>query len=160
MTRAVLHLALERGVIGEFSAMDLAEHGEEAHGGSGIAGSVFRQLAEAQIIAPVGAFIDGEFYQRRVRNAAGNPVGVWRLAEHGLAAALLERMGGAAMRVDQLEMEPDSRAVRAVHVRLLDIKFHFLLCGGIYIIVAALQAQRVLGRRDETGEIPSRRILV
>ena len=104
MTRAVLHLALERGVIGEFSAMDLAEHGEEAHGGSGIAGSVFRQLAEAQIIAPVGAFIDGEFYQRRVRNAAGNPVGVWRLAEHGLAAALLERMGGAAMRVDQLEM--------------------------------------------------------
>lgn len=89
MTLAVCRLALARGVGAEFSALDLAAHGAEEHGGTGIAGSVFRQLVEAGIIAPAGAFVDGEFMQRRVRNAGGNPVGVWMLRHAGLARALI-----------------------------------------------------------------------
>jgi hypothetical protein len=91
MTLAVCRLALARGVGGEFSALDLPAHGAEEHGGTGIAGSVFRQLAEAGILAPAGAFVDGEFLQRRVRNAGGNPVGVWKLRHPGLARALIAR---------------------------------------------------------------------
>jgi hypothetical protein len=90
MTLAICRLALTRGAAGTFSAMDLAHHGEEAHGGSGIAGTVFRQLSDAGIISPVGAWLDGEFVQRYVRNACGNRIGVWRLAHHGLAEALIE----------------------------------------------------------------------
>lgn len=93
MTLAVCRLALARGTREEFSALDLAAHGAAAHGGSGIAGSVFRQLADANVIAPVGVFADGEFLQRRVRNENGNPVGVWRLKERGLALALLRAHG-------------------------------------------------------------------
>jgi hypothetical protein len=89
MTLAVCRLALARGVAGEFSAMDLQDHGADAHGGSGIAGSVFRQLTEAGIIGPVGAFVEGEFLQRRVRNEGGNPIGLWRLTHPGLARALI-----------------------------------------------------------------------
>ena len=89
MTLAVCRLALARGLGGEFSALDLPQHGADAHGGTGIAGSVFRQLAEAGIIGPVGTFIDGEFFQRRRRNACGNPIGLWRLVHPGLARALI-----------------------------------------------------------------------
>ena len=89
MTLAICRLALARGPAGTFSAMDLAEHGEDAHGGAGIAGTVFRQLSDAGILGPVGAVLDGEFIQRRVRNACGNPIGVWRLAHPGLARALV-----------------------------------------------------------------------
>ncbi len=90
MAVAVCKLALARG---EFSALDLPEHGAKAHGGSGIAGSIFRQLADAGIIGPVGGFLDGEFVQRRVRNENGNPVGVWRLVSAARAEAMLEAHG-------------------------------------------------------------------
>ena len=90
MTIAVCRLALSAD---EFSALDLPVQGEAEHGGQGIAGSVFRSLAEAKIIEPVGAWSsDGsEFYQRRVRNKNGNPVGVWRGADKALVRALLRR---------------------------------------------------------------------
>lgn len=90
MTIAVCRLALDKD---DFSALDLPVQGEREHGGQGIAGSVFRSLAEAKIIEPVGTWsTDGsEFYQRRVRNANGNPVGVWRGADKALARALLRR---------------------------------------------------------------------
>lgn len=94
MTLDVARLALERGAERPFSALDLPRHGEDAHGGSGIAGSVFRQLADAEVIQPVGGWLeDGTFVQRRVRNANGNPVGVWRLRHAYLAAALLRQHG-------------------------------------------------------------------
>jgi len=103
MTVAVCRLALGAGMGTTFSALDLEAHGEEEHGGSGIAGSVFRQLAEARIIAPVGVF-DGEtFLQRRVRNAHGNPIGVWRLRNAGLARALLARHAPARVVCEQRE---------------------------------------------------------
>jgi hypothetical protein len=89
MTVSVCRLALDRGLGGHFSALDLTNHGACAHGGTGIAGSVFRQLAEAGIIGPVGAFVDGQFFQKRVRNPGGNPIGVWRLKSPGLALTLL-----------------------------------------------------------------------
>jgi hypothetical protein len=104
MTLAVCRLALARGAGGEFSAMDLAEHGEDAHGGSGIAGSVFRQLVEAGIIAPVGAFVEGEFLQRRVRNACGNPIGLWKLAHPGLARALIAAHAPQPAPMRQMEL--------------------------------------------------------
>jgi len=88
MTLAVARLAIERGNR-EFSALDLPTHGADDHGGTGIAGTVFGQLAKAGIIAPVGGIIDGEFVQRIVRNAHGNRIGVWRLAHGGLARALI-----------------------------------------------------------------------
>lgn len=91
MTLAVCKLALARGVAGEFSARDLPTHGAEAHGGSGIAGSVFRQLIKAGIIAVVGKFVDGTFYPQVKLNAAGNKIGVYRLAHPGLCRALLNR---------------------------------------------------------------------
>ena len=91
MTLSVCRLALARGTVGTFSALDLQNHGADAHGGTGIAGSVFRQLAEAGIIGPVGGFVDGEFLQRRVHNAGGNPLGLWRLTHPGLARALIAR---------------------------------------------------------------------
>lgn len=103
MTLAVCRLALARGIQGEFSAMDLSDHGEIQHGGTGIAGSVFRLLADAGIIAPVGVFSEGEFLQRRVRNSGGNPIGVWRLAHHGKAWALIQAHDPAPARIEQLE---------------------------------------------------------
>jgi hypothetical protein len=104
MTLAVCRLSLDRGVGGEFSALDLAEHGSDAHGGTGIAGSVFRQLAEAGIVAPVGAFVDGEFLQRRVRNAGGNPIGLWKLAHPGLARALIAAHAPRPVPMRQMEL--------------------------------------------------------
>jgi hypothetical protein len=104
MTLAVCRLALGRGTGGSFSAMDLAEHGEEAHGGSGIAGTIFRQLSDVGIIAPVGVWVDGEFVQKYVRNACGNRIGVWRLAHPGLARALLAAHDSAPIVATQSEM--------------------------------------------------------
>lgn len=103
MTMAVCRLAMARGQ-GTFSALDLQMHGAGEHGGTGIAGSVFRQLADAGIIAPVGVFVDGAFIQKRQRNAGGNPIGVWRLANHSLAAALVARHAPAAPAHQQVEM--------------------------------------------------------
>ena len=89
MALAVCRLAIARGHSGEFSAVDLPSHGEEAHGGSGSAGSVFRQLKDAGIIARVGVFVGSTFYPRTIPNAGGNPVGVYRLQNYGLAEALI-----------------------------------------------------------------------
>jgi hypothetical protein len=91
MALAVCRLALARGAVGEFSALDLPTHGADQHGGSGIAGSVFRQLKAAGIIARVGVDVDGTWYPRNVVNANGNPVGVYRLRSAALATALIER---------------------------------------------------------------------
>jgi hypothetical protein len=91
MAVAVCRLALDRGVNGTFSALDLAMHGQIEQGGSGIAGSIFGQLAEDGILAPVGVFADGEFLRKTVRNAHGNPIGLWRLASASHARALLAR---------------------------------------------------------------------
>jgi hypothetical protein len=104
MTLAVVRLAWARGTGGEFSALDLPDHGADAHGGVGIAGSVFRLLAEAGIIARVGVFVDGQFFPRTVRNAGGNPISLWRLAHPGLARALLERYGEPPPRPVQMEL--------------------------------------------------------
>lgn len=104
MTLAVCRLAIERGQE-TFSAFDLEKHGACEHGGSRIAGSVFRQLADAGIIAKVGVFVDGQFIQKRTMNDGGNPIGVWRLASHSLAAALVARHAPAAPAVEQGEMQ-------------------------------------------------------
>jgi hypothetical protein len=89
MTLAVCRLALDHSRA-EFSAMDLPMHGELAQGGSGIAGSVFRQLVKTGIIAPVGTFDSaGAFYPKIVLNACKNKIGVYRLAKPGLCRALL-----------------------------------------------------------------------
>lgn len=94
MTLEVCRVALDRGLGGEFSALDVGPRGADAQGGTGVAGSVFRQLADAGVIGPAGTFVDGEFFQRRIRNAGGNPIGLWRLESPGLARALL-RVHGA-----------------------------------------------------------------
>jgi hypothetical protein len=100
MTLAVCELALARGLQGEFSALDLPARGAGEQGGSGIAGTVFKQLANAGIIAPVGVHVAGEFIQRRVRNDCGNPIGLWRLAHAGLARKLI------AVHGDRKQPEP------------------------------------------------------
>jgi hypothetical protein len=90
MTLAVCRLALDRGLGGEFSALDLPLRGAHDQGGTGIAGTVFRHLKEARIIARVGVFVGDTFYPRSVINDGGNPVGVYRLAHPGMARALVE----------------------------------------------------------------------
>jgi hypothetical protein len=87
----VLKLALT-GV--EFSANDLPVHGQEAHGGSGIAGAAVLQLKRDGILAPVGKWVDGKFYPEVVLNAGGNKIGVYRLAKPELARTLLGRQSG------------------------------------------------------------------
>jgi hypothetical protein len=104
MTIAVCRLALERGLSGEFSALDLQSHGADEHGGTGIAGSVFRQLADAGILAAVGGYLGSEFVQRRVRNAGGNMIGLWRLSNPGLARALLTRHGRPLPKPEQIDL--------------------------------------------------------
>lgn len=104
MTLAVCTLAVERGVRGSFSALDLKTHGASAHGGSGIAGSVFRQLADAGVIAPVGGFIDGEFQQKTVPNEHGNRIGLWKLNSRALALSLLRVHGPVAEELKQLDL--------------------------------------------------------
>jgi len=111
MTLSVCRLALRVGITGKFSALDLPMHGEIAQGGSGIAGSVFRSLVESGIIAPVGVLLaDGAFFQERVRNAGGNPVGVWRIRHPGMARALVRAHAPAEIvEPKQMEFRPDSR---------------------------------------------------
>lgn len=104
MALAVCELAMARGVTGEFSALDLPMHGEAEHGGSGIAGSVFGQLAELTIIAPVGVFQGFDFYQKRVRNNHGNPIGVWRLNSRALAETMASRLGWIRPAPAQLDL--------------------------------------------------------
>jgi len=103
MTLAVCRLALGSASGREFSALDLEDHGAAAHGGSGIAGSVFRSLCEAGIIEPAGVWADGQFLQKRVRNAHGNPIGMWHLSNPALARALVQRHAPAAAKVEQPE---------------------------------------------------------
>jgi hypothetical protein len=74
----------------KFSAMDLPEHGAEAHGGSGIAGCVIKQLKDEGVLSVVGVFNDGKFYAETIINNGGNPIKVYRLANGGLARALLK----------------------------------------------------------------------
>lgn len=107
MTLAVCQLALSKaeGRAEGFSALDLPDHGADRHGGSGIAGSVFRTLVDHGVIAPVGAFVDGEFVQKRVRNAGGNPIGVWRLASGALARSILAAHGARVAEREQAEMQ-------------------------------------------------------
>lgn len=104
MTLAVCRLALSRGINGEFSALNLPLRGAHDQGGTGIAGSVFRQLKEAGIIAPVGVFVDQAFYPRTVVNKGGNPVGVYRLRHPGLARALIAIHAPAEV-VETVQME-------------------------------------------------------
>jgi hypothetical protein len=92
MLVAVLKLALARGTDGVFSANDLPTHGEEAHGGSGIAGSVVLSLKRDGVISPCGIHDpSGTFLPRIVLNACGNKIGVYRLAKPTLARTLLDR---------------------------------------------------------------------
>ena len=93
MAVALCRLALGRGMAGEFSALDLPMRGAGAQGGPGIAGTVFRQLKEAGMIARVGVFVDGTFFPRNVINDGGNPVGVYRLRSPALARALIRAQG-------------------------------------------------------------------
>ena len=89
MTLAVCRLALARGRE-SFSANDLPEMD---HGGTGIAGAVFHRLVKDGLLARVGHFSGGTFYQLRVKNPGGNPIGVYRLECGGLARALLRAHG-------------------------------------------------------------------
>lgn len=105
MTLAVCRLALERGIEGEFSALDLPFRGAGDQGGTGIAGTVFHNLKAAAIIARVGVFVAGVFYPRTIMNACGNPVGVYRLANPGMARALVNaHCPGAIPQARQLEL--------------------------------------------------------
>lgn len=105
MLVAVLRLALRVGVNGEFSALDLPCRGADEQGGTGIAGSVFRLLREAGILARHGRWLDTTFYPTTILNAGGNPIGVYRLANPGLARALLERHSpGETKKQEQKEM--------------------------------------------------------
>jgi|GEM_PF-2166289 len=88
MIAHVLKRALKGG---EFSANDLAVHGADQHGGTGIAGSAILQLKNYGVIAPVGVFADQRFCPRTVKNPGGNNIGVYRLASESLARTLLQR---------------------------------------------------------------------
>jgi hypothetical protein len=93
MAVAVCRLAVERAGQ-EFSANDLTL---AEHGGQGIAGSIFRTLADNEVIAPVGTFDAAKQFQPKyVTNAGGNPVRVWRLVSYARALRLIEVHGGRA----------------------------------------------------------------
>lgn len=79
MAIEVCKLALEGW---EFSANDLDL---DDHGGSGIAGSVFRTLAAHDAIAPVLYFDGSEHVQKTVKNPGGNRIGVWRVKSYATA---------------------------------------------------------------------------
>ena len=82
----------------QFSAIDLPSQGAE-QGGQGNAGAAFKYLAGKAIIEPVIVGWDGPRpIQRQVRNKAGNPIGVWRLANGALARTMLSRNEPAAVR--------------------------------------------------------------
>jgi hypothetical protein len=89
MTLAVCRLALAKGTA-EFSAKDLASF---EHGGSGICGNVFAQMATDGVIAPVTVTFDNKVMQKITFNKGGNRIGVWRLANRALAERLLEVHG-------------------------------------------------------------------
>lgn len=104
MAVAIARLALACGTAGEFSANDLKL---ADHGGSGIAGSIFKRLAEDDVIAPVGGFVGGEFVQKFVKNAGGNRIGVWRLKSPARACRLVALHGGEQQpKLAQAELLP------------------------------------------------------
>jgi hypothetical protein len=87
MAVAVCGLALKRGMAEEFSANDLADFN---HGGQGICGSIFKRLIEDGVLTRVGRIEDGKFCPKIVTNAGGNKIGVYRLASHARASALVK----------------------------------------------------------------------
>jgi hypothetical protein len=89
MAVMICRVALERGAQGEFSANDLPAHKATAHGGSGIAGSIFKRLAKDDVLCPVGLFVDGLFMQKVTFNAGGNRIGLWRLKNAARAQRLI-----------------------------------------------------------------------
>jgi hypothetical protein len=92
MTLDVCRLALARGMDGEFSALDLPKRGADNQGGTGIAGSVFRQLAKAGILGFACDWTtDGRAVPRTVINDGGNPIKLYRLLSAPLARALIHR---------------------------------------------------------------------
>lgn len=86
MSVAICELAIKRGAQGEFSANDIKL---DDHGGSGIAGSVFKRLAKDEVLCPVVIWAGTDHQQKYVRNAGGNKVGVWRLKNLARAQRLL-----------------------------------------------------------------------
>jgi len=96
----------------EFSAKDLPVHGEEQHGGPGIAGSVIRQLKHDGILAAVGTFFDSAFCPKITYNEGGNKIGVYRLANRSLALTLMERHGKPRGKYEQLGLFGTSEAGR------------------------------------------------
>jgi hypothetical protein len=117
MTLAVCRLALARGMAGEFSAMDLALRGAEAQGGTGIAGSVFRQLSTAGIIGFACDWTtDGRAVPRTVTNAGGNPIKLYRLLSAPLARALIHRHAPAEHR-PAVQQEMDWQAKTRAETR-------------------------------------------
>jgi hypothetical protein len=101
MAVAVCRLAIERGGQ-EFSANDVPL---EAHGGQGICGSIFKRLANDEVIAPVGTFDAAKnFSPKYVTNAGGNPVRVWRLKSYARALRLIVLHGGKAVEFKQAEL--------------------------------------------------------
>lgn len=104
MRQMIIHVltAALRG--GEFSAMDLPIHGETEHGGPGIAGTVIRQLIQDGILARVGTWDGPHFCPRVIKNAGGNNIGVYRIANPALARTLLERQSGLMIKQEQLPL--------------------------------------------------------
>lgn len=90
MAVAICKLALERGMAREFSANDLPIHTAIEHGGSGIAGSIFKRLLEDGVLVRAGIFdSERKFCPKIAVNAGGNKIGVYRLASHARASALI-----------------------------------------------------------------------
>jgi hypothetical protein len=93
MAVAVCRLAIERAGQ-EFSAKDVKL---PDHGGQGIAGAIFKRLADDEVLSPVGSF-DGaaKFLPKYVTNEGGNPIRVWRLKSYARALRLIVLHGGSA----------------------------------------------------------------
>lgn len=106
MAVAICKLAIERGMAREFSANDLADFD---HGGQGIAGSIFKRLLEDGVLARAGMFdSEKKFCPKIAVNAGGNKIGVYRLASHAKASALVKLHSradtSAATEFKQVEM--------------------------------------------------------
>lgn len=115
MAIKICTLALERGS-GEFSANDLPEF---KHGGTGIAGSIFRRLLDDGILTRVGHFQGTEFYPKIVTNKGGNKISVYRLASPGLARALLKAHGQPKPEMKQPELMAAENAKSAKNEQAL-----------------------------------------
>ena len=90
MAVAICELALQRGAAREFSANDLPIHTAIEHGGTGICGSIFKRLLEDGVVVRAGFFdADRKFCPKITTNAGGNKIGVYRLASHAKASALI-----------------------------------------------------------------------